>query len=333
MGCTAVRLAHYPHAQLLHDMMDRRGLIAWAEIPFVNVFVSHPLYRENLKQQLAELIYQYYNHPCILTWGLFNEINPGWLENPNPMAEELDSLAKAWDASRLTTGASNQKDPLNGIPDLIAFNRYFGWYGNDCKDMGEWIDKEHQTYPQRCMGISEYGAGADVFQQTDSLVHPEPWGQWHPENWQTYYHIENWKQLVERPFLWCKFIWCMFDFSAAGRREGTTFGRNDKGLVTYDRKIRKDAFYFYKANWNKKEKVLYIASKRCKNRTRSLTDIQVFSNCGEVTLFVNGKNMGKCTPDKVCVATWKNVSLRLGENQVTVRASGTTDSCILYYNE
>ena len=201
MGCTAVRLAHYPHAQLLHDMMDRRGLIAWAEIPFVNVFVSHPQYRENLKQQLAELIYQYYNHPCILTWGLFNEINPGWLENPNPMAEELDSLAKAWDASRLTTGASNQKDPLNGIPDLIAFNRYFGWYGNDCKDMGEWIDKEHQAYPQRCMGISEYGAGADVFQQTDSLVHPEPWGQWHPENWQTYYHIENWKQLVERPFL------------------------------------------------------------------------------------------------------------------------------------
>ena len=125
----------------------------------------------------------------------------------------------------------------------------------------------------------------------------------------------------------------MFDFSAAGRREGTTFGRNDKGLVTYDRKIRKDAFYFYKANWNKKEKVLYIASKRCKNRTRSLTDIQVFSNCGEVTLFVNGKNIGKCTPDNVCVATWKNVSLQPGENQVTVRASCTSDSCILYYNE
>ena len=127
MGCTAVRLAHYPHAQQLHNLMDRRGLIAWAEIPFVNVFVSHPLYRENLKQQLVELICQYYNHPCILTWGLFNEINPGWLENPNPMTEELNKLAKKWDISRPTTGASNQEDPLNGIPDLIAFNRYFGW--------------------------------------------------------------------------------------------------------------------------------------------------------------------------------------------------------------
>lgn len=196
MGCTAVRLSHYPHAQVLHDLMDRRGLIAWAEIPFVNVFVGHPQYRENLKQQLAELIYQYYNHPSILTWGLFNEINPGWLENPNPMAQELNDLAKQWDDSRLTTGASNQEDALNGIPDLIAFNRYFGWYGSDCKEMGEWIDKEHRMYPQRCMGISEYGAGGDVFQQTDSLAHPEPWGQWHPENWQTYYHIENWRQLA-----------------------------------------------------------------------------------------------------------------------------------------
>ena len=184
------------------------------------------------------------------------------------MAQELNDLAKQWDDSRLTTGASNQEDALNGIPDLIAFNRYFGWYGSDCKEMGEWIDKEHRMYPQRCMGISEYGAGGDVFQQTDSLAHPEPWGQWHPENWQTYYHIENWRQLAVRPFLWCKFVWCMFDFSAAGRREGTTFGRNDKGLVTYDRRIRKDAFYFYKANWNRKEKVLYIASKRCWNWMR-----------------------------------------------------------------
>lgn len=331
MGCTAVRLSHYPQAKLLHQMMDSRGLIAWAEIPFVNIYVSHPQYRENLKQQLAELIYQNYNHPCILTWGLFNEINPGWMEDPNPMAEELNKLAKQWDSSRHTVGASNQDDRLNGIPDFIAYNRYFGWYGDECQEMGQWIDNEHRKYPERCMGISEYGAGGDVFQQTDSLIHPEPWGQWHPENWQTFYHIENWKLLSARPFLWCKFIWCMFDFSAAGRREGVTFGRNDKGLVTYDRSTKKDAFYFYKANWNKKEKVLHIASKRCRNRTIAQPDIQVFSNCGEVELLVNGESMGKCYPDEVCVATWENVPLKNGENRIEVRASGMTDHCVFEY--
>lgn len=332
MGCTAVRLSHYPQAKYLHTQLDKRGLIAWVEIPFVNVYVSHPYYKENLKQQLIELILQNYNHPCILAWGLFNEINPGWLENPNQMAEELNKLAKEWDTSRLTTGASNQEDPLNGIPDLIAFNRYFGWYGDDCGEMGKWIDREHEKYPERCMGISEYGAGGDVFQQADSLVHPEPWGQWHPENWQTFYHVENWKQLAVRPFLWCKFVWCMFDFSSAGRKEGITFGRNDKGLVTYDRKIKKDAFYFYKANWNKQEKVLHIVSKRNVHRSNSLTDIQVFDNCGEAELFVNGKSYGKRIPDNVCVATWKNVELKPGENKIEVRAGRISDNCVFCFD-
>ena len=184
------------------------------------------------------------------------------------MAAELHALARQLDPSRPTMGASNQDDDFNGFTDLIAFNKYFGWYGDNMDDMGRWIDREHAAHPERKMGISEYGAGACVFQQEDSLRHPEPWGQWHPENWQTYYHVENWKQLQEREFLWCNFIWCMFDFSAAGRREGSIMGRNDKGLVTYDRKIKKDAFYFYKANWNQEDKFVYIAGKRLVNRTR-----------------------------------------------------------------
>lgn len=201
MGCNAVRLCHYPQAKYMHQQMDKRGLVAWAEIPFVNVYVNNPAYDENLRLQLKELILQNYNHPCILFWGLFNEINSGWLDRPSRMAAELHALARQLDPSRPTMGASNQDDDFNGFTDLIAFNKYFGWYGDNMDDMGRWIDREHAAHPERKMGISEYGAGACVFQQEDSLRHPEPWGQWHPENWQTYYHVENWKQLQEREFL------------------------------------------------------------------------------------------------------------------------------------
>lgn len=328
MGCNAVRLCHYPQAKYVHQQMDRQGLIAWAEIPFVNVYVNNPAFDENLRQQLKELILQNYNHPCILFWGLFNEINSGWVDRPSKMTSELNALAHQLDPSRPTMGASNQDDDFNGFTDLIAFNKYFGWYGNNMEDMGAWIDREHTAHPERKMGISEYGAGACVFQQSDSLKHPEPWGQWHPENWQTYYHIENWKQLQKRDFLWCNFIWCMFDFSAAGRREGSTMGRNDKGLVTYDRKIKKDAFYFYKANWNTKDKFIYIAGRREANRTQKIVNIQAFSNCGKAELWLNGRNMGKVAPNKVNVLEWSNILLREGENTIVVKNKYGIDQCV-----
>lgn len=328
MGCNAIRLCHYPQAKYMHQQMDKRGLVAWVEIPFVNVYVNNPAYDENLRLQLKELILQNYNHPCILFWGLFNEINSGWLDRPSRMAAELNELAHRLDPSRLTMGASNQDDDFNGFTDLIAFNKYFGWYGNSMEDMGRWIDREHAAHPERKMGISEYGAGACVFQQADSLKQPQPWGQWHPENWQTYYHIENWKQLQTRDFLWCNFIWCMFDFSAAGRREGSTMGRNDKGLVTYDRKIKKDAFYFYKANWNQEDKFVYIAGKRSVNRTCKVVDIQAFSNSGAAELRINGKTYGTKKPDSVNVLEWKGVVLDEGENKIEVRNKYCEDSCV-----
>lgn len=331
MGCNAMRLAHYPHAKYLHNQMDSRGLVAWSEIPFVNVYVDNPAYKENLRQQLRELIYQNYNHPSILFWGLFNEINRGWMDDPNPMTAELVALAKEIDPQRLVTGASNQDDKFNGYTDMIASNRYFGWARGEIAEMGEWLDKEHAAHPKRSLGISEFGAGASVTQQSDSLVRPEPYGQWHPENWQTYYHIENYRQLKSRPWLWCNFIWCMFDFGAAPRREGNTFGRNDKGLVTYDRSTRKDAFYFYKANWNENEKFLYIASKRNNRRNVSEIDLQVFSNCGGAELYVNGKNLGFRTPDEVNVISWDNIKLNLGENHIEVKNKKASDSVSIYH--
>lgn len=327
MGCNAVRLAHYQHAKLMHDGTDKRGMVAWAEMPFVNIYINNPAYAENLRQQLKELIYQNYNHPSILFWGLFNEINSGWMEDVNMMCKELAMMARQIDHTRPVTGATNQNDEFNGYTDYIAHNKYFGWYGDSPLEMEAWVDDEHQAHPERCMGISEYGAGGSVFQQSEELIHPEPWGQWHPENWQTYYHIENWKILQKRSYLWCTFVWCMYDFSAAGRKEGNTFGRNDKGLVTYDRKIRKDAFYFYKANWNESDKFLYIAERRNDRRTDPTTDIMVFSSCGEAELFINGISQGIQSPDEVNVIKWCNVSLDKGENQIKVINSHSSDQC------
>ena len=330
MGCNAVRLSHYPQAKYLHQKMDERGLVAWVEIPFVNVYVNNPAYDANLEQQLTELILQNYNHPCILFWGLFNEINSGWLDRPSDMVKRLHALAHRLDPSRPTMGASNQDDDFNGFTDLIAFNRYFGWYGDDVAQMGQWLDKEHAAHPERMMGISEYGAGACVFQQADSLKHPEPWGQWHPENWQTYYHVENWRQLQAREYLWCNFIWCMFDFAAAGRREGSIPGRNDKGMVTYDRKIKKDAFYFYKANWNKKDKFVHLAGKRAAERVQPVTVVRAFSNCGPATLWVNGRSLGEVSPDEVQVLEWKDVRLEKGANTLVLKNKYGEDRCIWF---
>lgn len=328
MGCNALRLAHYPHSREMYSRMDCNGLVAWTEIPFVNIFISNPDYADNLREQLRELIYQNYNHPSILSWGLFNEVNSGWMEPVGDMVAELDSLAKVLDPSRPTMGASNQNERFNGYPDYIAFNKYFGWYGDDPADMARWIDAEHKAHPERAMGISEYGAGASVFQQSDSLVHPEPWGQWHPENWQTYYHIENWRILSKRQYLWCNFIWCLADFSSAGRKEGDTFGRNDKGLVTYDRATKKDAYYFYKANWNQDSPVLYIAGRRNINVGSPVTDIMVFGNRGAAELTVNGVSYGASEPDEVNVMTWRGIPLRKGENEIVVTDSVSRDSCV-----
>lgn len=327
MGCNSLRLAHYPHSQEVYRRMDERGLVAWTEIPFVNIYIDNPAYAENLRQQLRELVLQNYNHPCVLAWGLFNEVNSGWMENVTPMVAELNELAHRLDSSRPTVGATNQNEEFNGFPDYIAHNKYFGWYGAEPEEMGVWMAREHAAHPRRPMGISEYGAGGNVTQQQDSLAHPEPWGQWHPENWQTYYHMENWRILQAAPYLWCTYIWNLCDFTAAGRREGNTPGRNDKGLVSYDRKVKKDAFYFYKANWNRQEKFLYIAARRHTVRREGVTDIQVFGNCGEAELFLNGRSLGRRTPDEVSVLTWKDVALQEGENLIEVRNRQAKDEC------
>ena len=205
MGVNAVRLAHYPQATYFYDLMDKNGIIVWAEIPFVGPggyndkgFVDLPAFRANGKEQLKELIRQHYNHPSICVWGLFNELTELG-DNPVEYIKELNVLAHQEDTTRPTTSASNQMGDLNFITDAIAWNRYDGWYGGTPADLGKWLDRMHKDHPKICIAISEYGAGASIYHQQDSLVKTVPTSWWHPENWQTYYHIENWKTISSRP--------------------------------------------------------------------------------------------------------------------------------------
>lgn len=324
MGVNAVRLAHYPQATYFYDLMDKNGIIVWAEIPFVGPggyndkgFVDLPAFRANGKEQLKELIRQHNNHPSICVWGVFNELTELG-DNPVEYIKELNVLAHQEDPTRPTTSASNQMGDLNFITDAIAWNRYDGWYGGTPADLGKWLDRMHKDHPEICIAISEYGAGASIYHQQDSLVKTVPTSWWHPENWQTYYHIENWKTISSRPYVWGSFVWNMFDFGAAHRTEGDRPGINDKGLVTFDRKVRKDAFYFYKANWNREEPMLYLTGKRNTVRTQRLQTITAFTNLSGAELFVNGKSYGKAIPDSYAILGWKNVELQPGENEIKV---------------
>lgn len=336
MGVNAIRLAHYPQATYMYDLMDRNGIVTWAEIPFVGPggyadkgFVDQPSFRENGKEQLKEMIRQHFNHPSICFWGLFNELKENG-DNPLEYIKELNVLAHQEDPTRPTTSASNQGGAINFITDNIAWNRYDGWYGATPATLASWLDKTHQAHPEIKIAISEYGAGASIYHQQDSLVQTSPGSWWHPENWQTEYHIQNWKIISERPYVWGSFVWNMFDFGAAHRTEGDRPGINDKGLVTHDRKVKKDAFYFYKANWNP-EPMVYIAGHRSVNRVKPVTEVQIFSNCAEVTLKVNGQIIKKMQPDGVKVCIFKDIRLKKGENNIEVSAKNgkrvITDAC------
>lgn len=326
MGCTAVRLAHYQHDPYVYGLCDRLGLIVWAEIPLIDRINDTESFAANCRQQLMELIRQNRNHPSILFWGVHNEITAPWKPGPDAglLVGELARLAKSEDPTRLTVCAAT--DPVdhaaNWQTDLTAFNRYFGWYGGEPDELGEWLDKTHVDHPKSPLGISEYGAGASILHHEDPPKKPKHDGEWHPEEWQSRVHERSWTIMRQRPHLWCVFVWNMFDFAVDRRSEGDTAGRNDKGLVTYDRKTRKDAFYWYKANWSN-EPMIHITSKRFTNRKDPNVKVRVYSNLDEVTLTVNGKPIGQRRSDNH-IFEWTDVTLSPGEN--TIRASGESDT-------
>lgn len=339
LGVTAVRMAHYPHGQPAYDLADKNGIIVWTEIPLIGSggfvgegYVNSKELHQHAETMLTELIRQNYNHPGICFWGLFNELTSNF-DNPAPFIKNLQSLAQAEDSTRLTTCADMlDHSPFDSVSNVKAWNKYFGWYSGNVNDIGPWFDRMHQRLPNLPIGISEYGAGASIHQHTDSLVQPVANSKFHPEEWQTFFHENYWQQLSSRAYLWGKFIWVFADFGSTGRNEGDTVGINDKGLLTYDRKIKKDAFYFYKANWNTKEPTLYIAERRDSVRYKKTITVAVFSNLQNVELIVNGKSAGKKSPDPLKRLMWQNILLEKGKNIVETKAwNGETemkDRCV-----
>jgi beta-galactosidase len=336
MGCTAVRLPHYQHDPYEYGLCDRLGLILWAELAQVDVMGKSPQYAENAKQQLRELIKQNYNHPSIFFWSLWNEVRFKKENQAHDMelTRALNDLAHQLDSSRPTVTASERKpdDPMNWLPDVSSFNKYWGWYYDTPQDWGRKLDEFRAAAPKdQPIGVSEYGAGASVRDhEANPTTRPRPAAvPFHPEEWQNVVHEAAYGAMKDRRWVWGTFLWCMFDFSSDGRHEGDHLGRNDKGLVTFDRKTRKDAFYYYKANWSD-EPFVYITSRRFTPRPTGPAEVKVYSNCDSVELFLGGKALGSRTGTNG-VFVWPGVELAAGKNDVRAvgRRGGKTvdDRC------
>ena len=293
VGATTIRLAHYQHAQYFYDLCDEAGLVIWAEIPYISKHM--PTGRENTISQMKELIVQNYNHPSIVVWGLSNEISIGGsdddlLENH----KILNDLCHEMDKTRKTTIAAvsmcKMDDPYLEIPDVVSYNHYFGWYGGDTDMNGPWFDKFHKMHPNIPIGCSEYGCEALNWHTSN------PTQGDYTEEYQAYYHEELIKQLFTRKYMWATHVWNMFDFGADARNEGGENGQNHKGLVTFDRKYKKDSFYAYKA-WLSNEPFVHLCGKRYVDRVEDKAKVTVYSNLPEVELFANGVSLGKKTAD------------------------------------
>ena len=293
MGANTIRLAHYQHDQFFYDLCDEKGMAVWAEIPYISKHM--PTGRENTVSQMKELLAQNYNHPSVVVWGLSNEIS---MQGSDADLVEnhviLNDLCHEWDPTRLTTIACVSMTPIDDpyikVPDVVSYNHYFGWYGGDTSMNGPWFDNFHKVNPDMPVGVSEYGCEALNWHTSD------PRQGDYTEEYQAYYHEELIKQLFTRKYIWSTYVWNMFDFGADGRNEGGENGQNHKGLVTIDRKYKKDSFYAYKA-WLSDEPFVHICGKRYVDRVEDVTKVTVYSNQPEVELFANGVSLGKQTSD------------------------------------
>lgn len=287
IGANTIRLAHYQHSQFFYDLCDACGMILWAEIPYITQHM--PNGRVNTLSQMRELVVQNYNHPSIVCWGLSNEISASGGVTDDLMENHrlLNDLCHSLDATRPTTMAHafmlETDSPLLEIPDIASYNLYFGWYLGELEQNNSFFDEYHATYPKRCIGFSEYGADANPAFHSSNPERGD-----YTEDYQCVYHEHVMRMIEERPYLWATHVWNMFDFAADGRDEGGKNGQNQKGLVTMDRRLKKDAFYLYKAYWSEKAFV-HLCGSRYVDRAEAVTQVKVYSNQAEVTLYVDGE--------------------------------------------
>ena len=321
IGANTIRLAHYQHAQEFYDLCDEYGMVVWAEIPYITMHM--PNGRANTLSQMEELVVQNYNHPSIVCWGLSNEITAA-----TPVDEDLlenhrllNDLCHKLDKTRFTTMANvfmqETDSPLLEIPDVNSYNLYFGWYLGELEQNDEFFDEYHAKYPDRCIGFSEYGADANPQYQSTAPTHGD-----YSETYQTVYHEHMLKMIEERPYLWATHVWNMFDFAADGRDEGGKHGENQKGLVTMDRKLKKDAFYLYKAYWNKEDAFVHICGSRYVDRKEDTTEVKVYSNQTTVSLYVDGILLETQEGSRI----FRFAVPMTGEHEIVAKAGAEEDS-------
>lgn len=318
LNATGVRFVHFQHPPFAYEEADRLGFIVWTEIPLNGAIDAGAPFEANISRQMRELIRQNYNHPSVAIWGLGNEVY-ATNADVNRILSTVQRVAKEEDPSRPTTYAhccQADDNPKALHSDVGAFNRYFGWYPEQKGLIGAWASEFHARFPTRAFAVGEYGAGASIRHQEDPPQPPDPPGGWHPEQYQALFHEVSWPQLEKLPYVWGKFIWVAFDLASDGRAEGDRPGINDKGLVTYDRAVKKDAYYYYQANWSD-QPMVHLTSSRMQLRTQPEVDVKVYANVPSVTLKVNGKLVGSA-PVTDRIARWTKVALSEGENRIEV---------------
>jgi len=338
MGANTIRLAHYQHAQEFYDLCDENGIIVWAEIPYITMHMSGG--RENTLSQMRELVIQNYNHPSIVCWGLSNEITAASAVNEELIENhrELNRLCHELDQTRKTVMANvfmlEKESPLLEIPDINSYNLYFGWYVGEMIQTDEFFDEYHSAYPDRCIGFSEYGADANPAYHSSQPDRGD-----YTEEYQCLYHEHMLRMIEERPWLWATHVWNMFDFAADGRDEGGKHGENQKGLVTIDRELRKDAFYLYKAYWSK-EAFVHLCGRRYVDRAEEVTKIKVYSNQPSVTLYVDGKlveeqNGSRVFCFEVPISGVHTVTAQAGEyrDEITIKKVAEVNKDYLFVKE
>ena len=321
VGANSVRLAHYQQAEEFYTLCDEKGLLVWAEVPVITIYSKAR--QQNAEEQLTSLIKQNINHPCIFCWGIENEITLSGGERNKKLIEglrRLNDLAHTLDPSRVTTCAqvamTKPDSQLNRLTDILGYNHYFGWYMQTVYALDKWLDDFHALNPDAKLCLSEYGAEAVIGYYSENPVQGD-----YSEGYQAIYHEHYIDAVNAREWMWGSYVWNMFDFGSAARNEGGVRGRNNKGLVTIDRKIRKDAFYLYKATWSD-EKFVHITAKRYPQRLVGTTKIKVYSNLSEVTLKTEGYEK-TLKADRVFV--FDDVPVKAGENKIVATAGKYSD--------